>query len=49
MPTLPRQCLVRFADYKQKDEDVNAIYRLLPTDSYFISVAQIMPFSSFST
>ena len=25
MPTLPRLCLVRFADYKQKDWDVNAI------------------------
>jgi putative heme iron utilization protein len=26
MPTLPRHCLVRLADYKQKDWDVNAIF-----------------------
>jgi hypothetical protein len=27
MPTLPRHCLVGFADYKQKDWVVNAIGR----------------------
>ena len=26
MSTLPRHCLVRFADYKQKDLAVNGIY-----------------------
>ncbi len=26
MPTLPRHCLVGFADYKQKDWDVNALF-----------------------
>ena len=30
MLTLPRQCLIRFGDYKQKDWDVNALSRHSP-------------------